>query len=74
MQPHVRLCSAPFIEGAISAAVQIGIGSDLDTVHQEARQALFPKIDQLEHDSATSTSALPGEKPLTGDTAAARSK
>ncbi len=71
MQPHVRLCSAPFIEGAISAAVQIGIGSDLDTVHQEARQALFPKIDQLEHDSATSTSALPGEKPLTGDTAAA---
>jgi phosphocarrier protein FPr len=71
MQPHVRLCSAPFVEGSISAAVQIGIGSDLDAVHQEARQALFPKIDQLEHDSTTSTSPLSGEETLTGNTTAA---
>ena len=46
-QTHIRLCSAPFVEGAIAAAVQIGIGSDLDTVDQEARQSLHPKIEQL---------------------------
>ncbi|GAK58078.1 phosphoenolpyruvate-protein phosphotransferase [Candidatus Vecturithrix granuli] len=47
MQTHIRLCSAPFVEGAIFAAVQISIGSDLDSVDQEARQSLLPKIDQL---------------------------
>ena len=66
MQAHIRLCSAPFVEGAISAAVQIGIGSDLDTVYQEARQALFPKVDQLEHPV---TSTLSGKETLTGGAA-----
>ncbi|MDR0638809.1 MAG: phosphoenolpyruvate--protein phosphotransferase [Spirochaetaceae bacterium] len=40
---HIRLCSAPLVEGAVSAAVQIAIGSSLDTAEQEARAALVPK-------------------------------
>jgi phosphoenolpyruvate-protein phosphotransferase/dihydroxyacetone kinase phosphotransfer subunit len=43
----VALCSAPFVEGALSAAVQAGLGSDLATVRREALTALTPKIDQL---------------------------
>lgn len=77
MQGKIRLCSAPFVEGAISAAVQIGMGSDLTTVYQEARQALGPKIEQLGDDAVALTSTLTGaetlsgEETLTGDTAAA---
>ena len=47
MLPNVRLCSAPLVEGAIAAGVQIGLGSDLDAVFKEARQALVPKIQHL---------------------------
>ncbi|HEY3344749.1 MAG TPA: dihydroxyacetone kinase phosphoryl donor subunit DhaM [Anaerolineaceae bacterium] len=44
---QVRLCSAAFVEGAIAAAVQASLGSDLDTVCREAEQALQRKVDQL---------------------------
>jgi multiphosphoryl transfer protein len=47
LRPQVRLSSAPFVEGAIAAAVQASLGSDLDTVCSEAEQALQRKIDQL---------------------------
>lgn len=43
----VRFCSAPLVEGAISACVQAGFGSDLDTVSREARGALLAKQEQL---------------------------
>jgi len=43
MRPNVRLCAGPLVEGAIAAGVQIGLGSDLNTVFEEARQALAPK-------------------------------
>jgi len=43
----VRLCGAPIVEGAIAAAVQAGLGSDLDTVCREGRTALLPKQDYL---------------------------
>jgi phosphoenolpyruvate-protein phosphotransferase/dihydroxyacetone kinase phosphotransfer subunit len=43
----VRFCAAPLIEGSIAAAVQIGLGSDLDTVCNEAQQALLPKQEQI---------------------------
>jgi phosphocarrier protein FPr len=43
---RVSLCSAPLVEGAVSAAVQISIGSGLDAVRQEASLALTAK--QLE--------------------------
>ncbi len=47
MRPHIRICAAPVVEGAIVAGVQLGLGNDLDTVYREARQALLPKIKQL---------------------------
>ncbi len=43
----VRFCSAPLVEGAVAAGVQISLGSPLEMVYQEARQSLFPKQDQL---------------------------
>jgi phosphocarrier protein FPr len=39
----VHLCSAPLVEGAIAAAVQISLGSPLEMVVNEARQAINPK-------------------------------
>jgi phosphocarrier protein FPr len=44
---RVRFCAAPLIEGSISAAVQIGLGSDIDTICREAEQALLPKQEQI---------------------------
>lgn len=43
----IRLCSGPFVEGSLAAAVQIGLGADLDAVYREAQQALGPKTEQL---------------------------
>ena len=47
MRAKIRFCAAPLVEGAIAAAVQAGLGSDRDTVCQEAQQALLPKIEHL---------------------------
>ncbi|HEY3312217.1 MAG TPA: phosphoenolpyruvate--protein phosphotransferase [Anaerolineales bacterium] len=47
MAAHIRFCAAPLVEGCIAASVQIGLGSDLDTVCNEARQALLPKKEQI---------------------------
>jgi phosphocarrier protein FPr len=47
MKSQIRFCPAPLVEGCIAAGVQIGLGSDLDTVYQEAQQALLPKAEQL---------------------------
>ncbi len=44
---QIRFCGAPIVEGAIAAAVQVSLGSDLDTVCREAGNALWPKRDQL---------------------------
>lgn len=47
MRKKTLLCDAPFVEGAIIAAVQAGAGSDLQSAAQQAHQALLPKIQQL---------------------------
>jgi phosphoenolpyruvate-protein phosphotransferase/dihydroxyacetone kinase phosphotransfer subunit len=47
MRQGIRFCGAPLVEGAISAAVQAGLGADLETVFQEAMKSLAPKADQL---------------------------
>lgn len=52
MRPRVRFCAAPLVEGAIAAAVQIGLGSDLDAVCNEASAALEPKRQHIAHDTA----------------------
>jgi multiphosphoryl transfer protein len=44
---HIRLSSAPLVEGTLSAAVQAHMGSDLATVAREAEGALGMKIGQL---------------------------
>jgi phosphocarrier protein FPr len=43
----IRFCSAPLVEGAIAAAVQVGLNSDAETVCREASAALAPKQEQL---------------------------
>jgi multiphosphoryl transfer protein len=40
-------CAAPLVEGALVAAVQAGLGADLETVCAEARSALLPKQEHL---------------------------
>jgi dihydroxyacetone kinase phosphotransfer subunit len=47
VRSQMRLIAAPFVEGAIAAAVQASLGSDLETVCREAEQALQRKADQL---------------------------
>ena len=46
-RPHVRLADAPLVEGAVAAAVQARLGSPLERVAAEARQALSPKLEHL---------------------------
>lgn len=43
----VRLCAAPLVEGAVSAAVQAAIGASLDAAAAEALAALAAKQQQL---------------------------
>ena len=47
MKANIRVCPAPFVEGAIAAAVQAGLGSDLSAVYKDAMQSLRLKTDQL---------------------------
>jgi phosphoenolpyruvate-protein phosphotransferase len=69
----VRLCPAPLVEGAIAAAVQIGLGGDLETVFREASQALSPKSEQLggtrEPSAVTATEAPQAGEPFREATA-----
>lgn len=62
---RVRFCAAPLVEGAIAAGVQASLGSDLEAVCQEARQALLPKAQQLEGEGAQlqaeASVVVPGE-------------
>ncbi len=44
---RVRLSPAPFIEGAMAAAVQASIGADLNAVAAEALEAMGPKQESL---------------------------
>ncbi|MGE5252018.1 MAG: phosphoenolpyruvate--protein phosphotransferase, partial [Bacteroidota bacterium] len=64
MKDHIRFCGAPLVEGAIAAAVQIGLDSDLETVCREAGAALLPKREQL-GESSPEPAPSPAA-PLTG--------
>ena len=48
MKPNIRFCAAPLVEGCVAAGVQIGLGSDIETVRREAEQALLPKQQYLQ--------------------------
>lgn len=47
LRKTVRLCPAPLVEGALAAAVCAGAGGDLDSVADEASQAIQPKQEHL---------------------------
>jgi len=47
MADKIRFCGAPLVEGAVAAAVQIGLTNDLDAICREASAALAPKREQL---------------------------
>ncbi len=53
----IRLCAAPFVEGAIAAAVRAQAGGTLDEVAHEAELGLAPKQQQLQPEPAASFSA-----------------
>jgi phosphocarrier protein FPr len=69
MQGKVVICPAPFVEGTISAGVQTGLGAGLDSVYQEAVQALMPKqehIQPVEGMTSGQSSTVQAEQPETG--------
>lgn len=69
MQPQIQMCAAPLVEGAVAAAVQIGLGSGLEAVALEAKNALRPKAEQI-GDAAQMTSETP-TLPMPSDWSAA---
>jgi phosphocarrier protein FPr len=62
---HVSLCSAPLVEGAVSAAVQIAAGSSFEAVKAEAYAALVPK--QLDLGDASPVASPSPEAADEGD-------
>ena len=58
MADKICFCGAPLVEGAVAAAVQIGLTNDLDAICREANAALMPKREQLGGDGEES-SVLP---------------
>jgi len=56
----IRLCPGPVVEGSLAAAVQVALGSDLNSVYREAREALRPKIEQL---GEAAPKAVPSAQP-----------
>jgi len=63
MTNKIRFCGAPIVEGAIAAAVQIGLTNDLDAICREANAALAPKREQLggESDESSAPPPVPDE-------------
>ncbi|HSL41911.1 MAG TPA: phosphoenolpyruvate--protein phosphotransferase [Anaerolineales bacterium] len=59
MAAKVRLCGAPLVEGAVAAAVQIGLCDDIDAICREANAALLPKREQLGEESGGSNAPTP---------------
>ena len=58
MAGKIRFCGAPMIEGAVAAAVQIGLTADLDAICREASAALAPKREQLGQEESVSIAPL----------------
>src|SRR5512145_2860046 len=56
----VLLCEAPFIEGAVAAAVTAKLGASAEQVAAEARGGLAPKIEHLGGEAAASAEAEGG--------------
>lgn len=64
---NIKLCAAPFVEGAISAAVQASIGASLTDVMNEALNALIAKEEQLGQATVREPASAPSSpKTLVG--------
>jgi phosphocarrier protein FPr len=63
MTDKIRFCGAPLVEGAVAAAVQIGLTNDLDAICREASMALAPKREQLGEESGESSAPPPPPVP-----------
>ena len=59
---RIRLCSAPFIEGAVAAGVSAKLGNPLDDILREAMGALHQKQDHL-HDTEVTAAPVPEPAP-----------
>jgi phosphocarrier protein FPr len=67
---RVVLTAAPFVEGAVAAAVAAGLGGSLETVAAEARGGLAAKVAQLAPPAAQAPG--PGGSPELGEGPALR--
>ena len=67
MCQKVRICPAPFIEGAVVAAAQAGSGSNLEMVYREAMDALKPKCEKLREKIAETPEEESAKEPLTSN-------
>ncbi len=59
IKSKVRFCGAPLVEGAIAAAVQIGLNSDIDAICHEANAALTPKRQHIDQQPFEPVPAMP---------------
>ena len=64
-QRKVRLCGAPFVEGAVAAGVLAALGASLDEVSREAQKALRRKAEHL-NASAEDRDALQTDETISG--------
>jgi phosphoenolpyruvate-protein phosphotransferase/dihydroxyacetone kinase phosphotransfer subunit len=67
LRDRVVLCEAPFVEGAVAAAVAAKLGRSLQEVAEEARGGLEPKAAHL--GTPTPSSPAPASGPAAGEAA-----
>jgi phosphocarrier protein FPr len=60
----IRLCSAPFVEGAVAAAVSAQAGCSLEEVVREAERGLVAKQQQLLDEAAPQPQALEAQSTI----------
>jgi phosphocarrier protein FPr len=59
VKTRVRLCPAPFVEGALAAGVVAKVGWDLESVYREAMSALLAKQQQLQPEASQEDQPAP---------------
>ncbi len=69
--PDIRLCPAPLVEGAVAAAIQLGAGSGIDQVCEEALGGLAAKAKDIDagESGGVSSAVLPDRGVERGDAA-----
>ena len=65
MKANIKICPAPFVEGAIASAVQAGLGSDLQAVYNDAMQSLKLKTEHFVNEMGDLPQELPAMEPST---------